>query len=429
LSDKREEGDDESLLSWRRNLYVIWFAEFVAIVGFSVVVPILPLYVRRLGVQNETQVRLWSGLVFSAHAVTMAVMAPVWGILGDRYGRKLMVERAMLGGAVVMALMGMAQSVQQLALLRALQGMLTGTIAAATALVATTAPRAYAGYAMGSLQMAIYVGVAVGPLMGGAVTDAFGYRVAFMLTGTLLLLAGLAVLILVREPIKDQRSREPSDVTGTTSKASLYSRARSILSPVLGSAGILGLFGVRLMVRLAFRVPTPTLPLFVEMLGAPGAPVATVTGLTTGFRALGGAVGGRRLGELSDRIGYRSILILCIVGSASFYLPQSFVDRPVWLVILQGGAGLAMGGILASLSAALATLAPEGREGVVYGVDSSVVSVADAIGPMVGSLVAAYLGLRMPFVVAAAVFVLAGVVAIRLAPRTKARHADDSCRP
>jgi DHA1 family multidrug resistance protein-like MFS transporter len=416
FSGNQNTNDSNSPLSWRQNLYVLWLAELIAIVGFSVILPVLPLYVKELGVSGDKQTRLWSGVLFSAQAVTMAVCAPVWGALSDRHGRKLMVVRAMLGGAVVMALMGLAENVQQVALLRAVQGILTGTITAATALVATTAPREDTGYAIGSLQMAIYIGASVGPVLGGAVADTLGYRTAFTLTSALLLAAGLAVLGFVKEPATVSRPGKADRILQTKIKATLGSRAESILSPVLGSALILGLLGIRLLMRVALRLPTPTLALFVEMIVPPGTKVATITGLTTGFNALGGALGARQLGKLSDKVGYRSILIVCAAFSALCYLPQSFVQRPIWLVILQAGGGLAMGGILASISAELATVAPEGREGIVYGVDASVVSVANAVGPVTGSLMAAYFELWAPFIAAAGVFALAGVAVFRLLP-------------
>ena len=140
---------DISLTSWQRNLWAIWFAELTSIVGFTVVMPILPLYIPQLGITDPQAVTFWAGAIFSAQAVTMAIMSPVWGMLADRYGRKLMVQRAMFSGAAVIGLMGFATSVQQLVLLRALQGALTGTVTAANTLVASTTPRERTGYAMG----------------------------------------------------------------------------------------------------------------------------------------------------------------------------------------------------------------------------------------------------------------------------------------
>ncbi|UCC76019.1 MAG: MFS transporter, partial [Anaerolineales bacterium] len=115
-------------MNWRRNLYVIWIAEFVSIVGFSSAMPFLPYYVQDLGVTGPGQVELWSGLLHSMHALTMGIMAPVWGSLADRMGHKVMVERAMFGGALLLGAMAFVSNVQQLLVLRTVQGAVTGTV-------------------------------------------------------------------------------------------------------------------------------------------------------------------------------------------------------------------------------------------------------------------------------------------------------------
>ena len=402
--------------SWRRNLVAIWFAELIAIVGFTVVLPILPLYVRELGVQGESAVRIWSGVIFSSHGVMMGIFAPIWGALSDRYGRKMMVERAMFGGAVVIGLMGLVQNVGQLTVLRALQGALTGTVTAANALVATNTPRERSGYALGLLQMAIYVGASAGPLLGGLVADTFGYRATFYTTGALLFLAGLSVAFLVKEDFRPVPRPVDEQAAAGGSSTGIFVRVGNYLAPVLGSSALLGVLGVRLLMRLGARLMGPVLPLFVEAIAPARARVASLTGFVSGVSAAAGAVGALWLGRIGDRVGYRAILVACALGSVVCYVPQFFVNDPTSLLLWQAGTGLAMGGILASISASLARLAPEGQEGIVYGVDSSVVSVANAVAPMTGSALAAWLGLRVPFLVAAGLFVLAGVAAARLLP-------------
>ena len=404
-----------ALPSWRRNLIAIWFAELVAIVGFSVVLPLLPLYVPRLGVQDEREVRLWSGLIYTVHAVTMAIFGPIWGAISDRRGRKVMVERAMFSGAIVIGLMGLARTVQQLAILRVLQGALTGTVTAATALVATNTPRERAGYALGLLQMAIYVGSSVGPLLGGLVADTLGYRASFWVTGALLLLAGMGVLFFVREefhPVAPSRGPQGgAGVGGATSRARLWNR----LAPALGSA-VLGVLGVRLVMKLGSNLLSPVLPLFIQSIVPADARVASISGLVSGGSAAAGAVGALGLGWLGDRVGYRWILLACAAISVVCYVPQAFAGSPAALLLWQAGTGLAMGGILASVSAWLARLAPEGQEGVIYGMDATFASVANAVGPLMGSALAVWLGLRAPFLFAAGVFGIAGVAAVRLLP-------------
>ena len=404
-------------VSWQRTLYVIWFAELVAVAGFTVVNPILPLYIRQLGIQGEQEVRIWAGVVVSAHAVTMTVFGPIWGALSDRYGRKVMIERAMFGGALLIALMGLARNVQQLVLLRVVQGAVTGIIAAANALVAATAPRERAGYALGLLQMAFYVGASAGPLLGGVVSDTFGYQTAFWVTGALLILAGLGVLFFVKEEFRPVMPAVEKHEATHPGSLTTGGRVWSRLAPVLGSAPLLVVLGMRLLTRLGVRLTGPVLPLFVESIAPAGTRVASLTGLISGVNAAAGAVGALWLGRLGDRVGYRGILVTCTLVSAVCYVPQAFVDVPGWLLPLQAGAGLAMGGILASISASLARLAPQGQEGIVYGVSSSAMSMANAVGPMAGSALAAWLGLREPFLFAAGVFGVAGIAAARRFPR------------
>jgi MFS family permease len=217
----------------------MWFTELVAIVGFSVVIPLLPLYVRDLGVVGERQVAMWSGAVFSSQAVTMAIFAPIWGALSDRYGRKVMVERAMYGGTVIMALMGLARSPFQLIVLRAIQGALTGTVTASRALVATTAPKDRAGYALGTLQVAVYIGATAGPLLGGVMADAVGYRTPFFVTRALLLIAATAVAIVVREPRRSTQVLANPDGARSHGRRTLRDQVLNHLRPVLDSAPIL----------------------------------------------------------------------------------------------------------------------------------------------------------------------------------------------
>lgn len=393
--------------NWRRNLYVIWLAELVAIAGFSVALPFMPFYVQELGVTDPAQIKLWSGLLISAQAVTMAAVAPLWGALADRYGRKLMVERAMFGGVLVVGAMGFAQTAPQLLLLRALQGCITGTVPAATTLVASSVPRERTGSAMGFLQMAIWTGASAGPLIGGLIADTFGYRVAFWVTSGLLLLAGLAVHVWVHEHF------EP-----TTSNPGQRESLREGLMLVLRSKPLLVAFALELFIRLGFRVTGPVLPLFIQTLVEDQTRVASATGLAAGISAASGALAAVLLGRMSDHVGRRRLFLICGLASAGFYLPYVLAASPSHVMLLQGLTGAAIGAMLALLSATLANLAPKGRQGAVYGIDTSVVSAANAIAPMLGAGLAVWAGLRATFVLAAGIFLVVSLLVVRLLPRS-----------
>jgi MFS transporter, DHA1 family, multidrug resistance protein len=399
--------------TWKRNLYVLWVSELLAIAGFSVVFPFLPYYIQELGVTDPAQVALWSGVIIAIQAVTMTIFSPIWGAVADRYGRKLMVERATFGGAVVLALMGFVQNVGQLAVLRAIQGILTGTVAAAMTLVASSTPRERSGYALGLLQMSIWIGSSVGPLIGGVVADTWGYRAAFWITGALLLISGVTVWLFVKEdftpPPRDQRHPRDSLWAG--------------LKLVLATGSLVALLAVRIIVRLGTSLTTPILALFVQSLAAPDARVASLTGLISGVAAATSAASVVILGKAGDRTGYRRVLLISTVATAVLFVPQFFVTTPWQLLILQGAVGFTLGGVMASISASQAKLSPEGRQGAVYGLDASATSVASAVGPMIGASMAAGLGLRLPFLLTAGIFGLAACLIWALVPADKKEQA------
>src|SRR5437016_13064445 len=137
--------------SWRTSLYVTCVAQGVAMLAFGFILPFLPLYLKEIGVTPESAVVFWSGALVTSTGVSLAIFSPIWGALADRRGRKLMVLRSMLIGGLIIALMGLVQNVEEFLVLRILQGMFTGTIAAATALVAGIVPRERLAWSMGRL--------------------------------------------------------------------------------------------------------------------------------------------------------------------------------------------------------------------------------------------------------------------------------------
>ena len=159
---------------WKRTLVVITIAQFSAGLGFSVVGPFLPLYIKDLGSSGYFSVETLCGLVFSAQAFCMAIASPLWGAVADRFGRKLMVMRTLLGGALIFLLMGHVRSGEELVVLRAIQGVISGVMAAASAMVASVAPKERIGFAFGILQIGMWTGHAVGPVVGGIIADLFG---------------------------------------------------------------------------------------------------------------------------------------------------------------------------------------------------------------------------------------------------------------
>lgn len=386
------------MVSWRRNLYILFLVQLLSLAGFSMVIPFLPLYIKELKITTGGSIELWSGMAFAAQAVTMMISAPFWGAIADRYGRKMMLVRASLGGAVILAAMGFVRSAEQLVLLRLLQGFVTGTMPAANALIAATSPKEHTGEALGMVQTGAWVGVAIGPLIGGVIGDMFGFRESFWITGALLAMAGVAVIFWVYEDFEPVAKMD---------RPKMLDSFRSVLR----RPNMIGLYSEAFFQSFGRMLIFPIAALFVmELMGdSPG--VATVTGLTLGVRAVTGSISAIWLGRLSDRIGHGRVLLFSFVAVMLIYVPQPFVTAAWQLVVLQALTGLADGGILPAIAALMNLQIPAGYQGATYGLSASVNSSGRCLAPMIGVGIAISFGLRSVFALAVVVYALAALLA------------------
>lgn len=361
---------------WQRTLYTIVVAQIVAMLGFTISVPFLPFYIQELGVTDFDQVAFWVGFINSAAPIMMALSAPVWGLLADRHGRKPMLVRAMVAGGLCIGLQAVVATVPQLAVLRVAQGALTGTVAAATTLVATSVPRDRCGVSLGLLQTAIFAASSLGPSLGGIVGGTLGYRAAFVSSGVLLVAAGLLVMLLVREEFTPPADRERSGST-------LVANARAIVAePVL-----LAMIALLMLNNLANSVTTPVLPLYVQSLVGSMQAASTATGLILGATALANAAGAIWIARLAGALGQRTVLLTCMAIASLVCFPQMLTRNATQLLVLRSILGLALGGVSPVANALIAERSPQGRQGGIYGISTSLNALGQAIGPMLGTVV------------------------------------------
>jgi MFS transporter, DHA1 family, multidrug resistance protein len=389
---------------WQRNLYTIVIAETVAMLGFGIAQPFLPFYLQDMGVHSVDRVAFWVGLISSFQPIAMAVSAPLWGLLADRVGRKPMLVRAMVGGGVALILSGLAQSPAQLASFRILEGVLAGTVAAATTLVAVSTPREHTGYSLGLLQTAMFTGNFLGPLVGGFIGSTLGYRAAFLIAGSLLALNGLIVTTVVKEifvrPAPHQRKTNP-----------LLDTLRMVVRhPVVSTMVMLLVLN-----NMSVTVTLPVLPLYVQSIVPDLKQAAAVTGGILGVTALANAVAAIWVGRSADRIGRRRILIACVILGALSYLPQGLTRYAWQLLVLRIVTGFAMGGISPVTNAIIAEAAAEGTQGGVYGVSASLNAMGRAMGPVIGAFVVTSAGVPAVFAVTGLMLlVVSALLSLRL---------------
>lgn len=389
---------------------LVWASQFLSIMGFSFALPFAPFFLQQeLGVVGHGELQMWVALFSSSTAVTMGIAAPLWGLLADRFGKRVMLIRANLAGAVVMSLMGAVQTPLMLIVLRMLQGALTGTMTAAQAFLAGEMPRERRGLAMGGLSAAVYSGGLSGAFLGGFVAYGLGYRAAFYVSGVLLLAAGLLVLLCTRETMV------PAGRPPVSGEASTSARVhwRDLSATFYGVLAMIGAIALVRQFDMAF------LPLLVQDIYGSLEGVSLWSGGLYACSGVAGLLAGLATGWLSDHFNPLRLVVVAAVFAAIL---------SGWLMVIHSFAVLFpvrffmvffAGTLEPALNVWLAKRVPEARQGVAFGLASTTRSIGWAIGPLLAGAVAA-VNLRAVFGVASAGYLgLAALFAFGLRVRRK----------
>ena len=379
-----EAAEDGQSVHWRRNLVVCLLGSFTTIVAMTLLLPFLPLYVEQLGVTDHAAIVQWSGIAYGATFFSAALTAPLWGRLGDRYGRKSMLIRASLGMAVSMSLIGMAQNVWQLVALRLFAGIAGGYASGSVILVATQTPRQRSGWALGVLSSGVMAGNLVGPLIGGALPQLIGIRQTFLAAGAVIFVAFLATTFLIREEARPPREKA--------------SKGEGGWAAIPDKRPIIAMFATGLLLMVANMSIEPIITVYVAQLVADPGRVTMVSGVAMSAAALGAILSASRLGKLADRIGHWTVIIGCLAVSAVLLVPQAFVTAGWQLVGLRFLMGLSLGGLLPCITSVIRHSVPDRVAGNVLGLSTSAQYAGQVIGPLAGGFVGGHVGMRAVFI-------------------------------
>ena len=385
---------------WRRNLAVSLIGSFTIIVAMTLLLPFLPLYVEELGVSGHAAIVQWSGIAYGATFFAAALVAPLWGRLGDRYGRKSMLVRASLGMAVAMSLTGLAQNIWQLVLLRVLIGFAGGYSSGSTILVAMQTPKDRSGWALGTLAAGIMAGNLVGPLAGGALPPLIGIRNTFLLAGAVIFVSFLATALLIKE--------DPRRATATASAPKGGDR-RSAWSHIPDKGPVAAMLFTGMLLMFATMSIEPILTVYVGQLIEQQSRVTLISGVVMSAAALGSILSASRLGRLADRIGHWNVITGALAVSALLLVPQAFVTSGWQLVALRFLMGLALGGLLPCITTVIRHNVPDGVGGNVLGFSISAQYVGQVVGPLVGGFVGGHFGMRAVFLFTAVLMALGAI--------------------
>ena len=364
---------------WQRNLKIAWIGTFFTGASFSIVMPFMALYVEELGVKGA-MVEWYAGLSVALSALASALVSPVWGRLADRYGRKPMMIRASMVMTFTMGGLAFVPNVFWMLFLRILNGLFAGYVPNATALIASQAPQQRSGYALGTLSTGLTAGVLIGPLLGGALSEAFGMRGTFLLVGLILFICCLLTIFGLREDFQPIEKGEMMSLS-------------QVFAKIPSKSLLIGLFVTSMIIQISAQSIAPILALYIRYLGQSDN-ILFYSGLIVSAMGFSSLLSTPYLGRLGDRIGNHRFLLYFLCG---------FAGSALQLGLLRFAYGFGVGALMPSVNSLLTKMTP--KEGIsrIFSFNQSFSYIGQVLGPFVGSAVATGLGYRWVFFVTAAI--------------------------
>ncbi|HGA1278499.1 TPA: multidrug efflux MFS transporter [Streptococcus suis] len=368
---------DDGSSYWKQNLKVAWLGNFLTGTSFTLVMPFISVFVEELGV-GPGQVEYYAGLAVSVNALAVALMAPIWGSLADRYGRKPMMVRAAFAMIFTMGGMAFVPNVFWLLTLRVLNGVFTGYIPNATALIASQVPKDKTGYALGTLSTGAVAGNLIGPTLGGILAEMFGVHMVFLLVGLLYAIVVLLTVFYIREDFVPVKKGEEMSV-------------KEVFEQVKDRQMLVGLFVTSMIIIAAAQAVVPILTLYVRHLGQTDN-LLFVAGFIISLPGMASLVTSGYLGKIGDRIGNHRLLLIALTYSLLINVFCVFAENPFQLGLLRFMYGFGTGALLPSVNSLLTKLTP--KEGIsrIFSYNQLFNNLGSVVGPMMGSAVAAHMG-------------------------------------
>lgn len=386
------------MINWKKNLYVMWICQFLAMVGMSSVVPFLPLYIRELGVTTIEETSKWSGLVFAGPFFVSLFLSSIWGNLGDKYGRKIMTIRATFGLAIAQVLIGFSQDINQLFLFRMLQGGLSGFLPAAMALIASNTPEEKTGYSLGVLQSSTAAGTVLGPLLGGVIADLISFRAVFFVVAGLLVVVGFAIIIFVEE---EKRENTKDDFSLIDNWKFVLSNKIFLIPSILIMLTSLGISFVR-----------PIFVLFVETLEINKNYLPTISGALYSIVGIFSIFSAYWWGKKVENFGLAKSIFIASLLTGIMYICHSIISNPYLLIPVRTLLGFGYGAITSLLFTKISNNVSKDRRGGVMGIGSSFQVMGNLIGPLLGGYAGAVIGFQFSFIVTGFIFLVIAIISL-----------------
>jgi DHA1 family multidrug resistance protein-like MFS transporter len=386
------------MLGWRRTFAAVWSANTITSIGMMAFLPFFPTHLEALGLTDRDEIALWSGALFGAAPLSAALCSPLWGVIGDRVGRRVMVLRSILAITVFVGAMAFARDPWQLLALRIAQGVFSGFVAPSMTLVSVLAPPGAQGRVQSWLNTSLVLGTIVGPVVGDRLWRASGVQGVYFSVAAASAVSALLVGLFAEE---DPALRKPPGAR--SGWAGALRGAFGDVGELRGHRALRASIAVTFWIQFGLGATNPLLDLHVRDLESPWFGPRPQTGPLFTAMALASLVAMPLWGRYGDRHGTYAALLRCAVACGAALALQALATsyeallagRVLFGAAIAGSAPLAFG-------VAAADSTPQQRGGAM-GLIFSARALAVAVGSIAGGWLSSWLGVRGLFVASALV--------------------------
>lgn len=350
----------------KKHLALLFLIAFLTMLGFGIIIPILPYFAEKLGASS-----FQIGILFASYNIMQLIFAPVWGALSDRIGRKPLVAFGLFGFSITFILFGLAESYTAMLSYRIIGGIVSAAaMPTVTAMVADLFPPQERAKGMGIIGAGIGLSFVFGPVIGGLLSG-YGFAVPFFASGIVALLTFFVILFALPESLPKEKR------TGHAPKSS-----GNPLVSLFGSLSLL--YGILFIVSFAFSGLETTFALYInDLYGFTSKDLGymfLVMGIIAAF------VQGGLIGKMVKKMGEAAVLTLgmLLYGIGFFAIPLSGNFWILALILSLFGAGQ---GMIRATATAMITHRTTQGQGVTTGAISSMDSLGRILGPLAGGAV------------------------------------------
>ncbi|CAI9393205.1 MFS transporter [Niallia sp. Sow4_A1] len=382
---------------WKRNLLVLWIGVFFTSASFNMVIPFLPIFLLELNVHENTEI--WSGLLFSAAFFAGAFASPFWGRLADKYGRKPMIIRAGFVLFVVYTLAAFVTNPYQLLVLRIMQGLLSGFIPGAIALIGTNTPSDKTGYALSMISTASASGGIMGPLIGGVLSQLVGNRLSFASAGLLVFIATFLIIFWVKED-----NFSPSKEKGSV---------RNDLRIAFSNRPLMLVLLLTVVTSCSIMTIEPILPLYILEVGGSMDKASLLAGIIFSLPGIASVIMAPYWGKWADKVGFNRILFIGLLGGGLGTFSQIIFSNIWGFSITRFIFGLFFCAVFPALNGLVVKSTAENFRGRAFSLNQTATQLGGMFGPMIGGFLGGIFPAQSVFIVTGMLLLVATGIAYK----------------